>query len=65
MAYDYLQQSDDTDKDERIQTPNCVLYNCTNMKYKSNTAARSQSDASLVRGSVVTERRTRRLLGYW
>lgn len=45
MLYDYLQQSDDTNKDERSQTPNCVLYNCTNMKYKSNTAARSQSDA--------------------
>lgn len=37
MVYDYLQQSDDTNKDERPDTKQCVLYNSTNMKYKSNT----------------------------
>lgn len=45
MFYDYLQQSDDTNNVwKKPDAKEYILYNPSNMKYKSKTAARSQGE---------------------
>lgn len=64
MVYDYLQQSDDTNKDERSQTPNsvyCIIPLIWSIKATLLPEVRVMP--SLVRGSVVTERKEKETSG--
>lgn len=64
MVYDYLQQSDDTNKDERSQTPNsvyCIIPLIWSIKATLLLEVRVMP--SLVRGSVVTERKEKETSG--
>ena len=64
MVYDYLQQSDDTNKDERSQTPSsvsCVIPLIWSIEATLLLEVRVMP--SLIRGSIVTERKEKETSG--